>query len=84
MPADKTRVKQARATARKMLIKDAVVHVRLDQALMKQLLDHADDAGVPVSVLVRNWIDEKLNTASDVENRLQNIEAEIARLKKRA
>ena len=84
MPASKSQKEKVHQAARQHLIKDASIHIRLTEELMALLLDAADQQNVPVSVLVRRWIEDKLTGAQDLESRVAKLEKQLKSLRKGA
>ena len=84
MPASKMQKEKVHKAARRQLVKDASIHVRLSQELMELLLDRADRQGVPVSMLVRRWIEDKLAGSEDLETRVANLENQLRTMKRGA
>ena len=85
MPVNRDRLSKLRATVREDVIKDATIHVRLTKAIMRKLLERADQSGVPYGVLVRQWIEGALaDKPLDLNKRLDRIERELKQLRKQA
>jgi predicted DNA binding CopG/RHH family protein len=84
MPVSKAQKEKVHKAARQRIIKDASIHVRLTEDLMALLLDCADRQNVPVNVLVRRWLEDKLTGAEDLESRVARLEKQLKTLKKGA
>jgi predicted DNA binding CopG/RHH family protein len=84
MPASKQQKAKVHRAAREQLLKDASIHVRLTRELMESLLDAADAQNIPVSMLVRRWIEDKLTGSKDLKARVHKLEKQLQDLKKRA
>lgn len=84
MPASKLQKDKVRKAARQELLKDASIHVRLSRELMELLLDTADAENVPVSMLVRRWIEDRLTGTQDLAARVAKLEQQLKSLKRGA
>lgn len=78
MPVDKQRFKKFREQVREQVVKDATVHVRLTPELMARLIERAEAEQLPYGALVRQWIEDGLNTDS-IGKRLDRIERLLKR-----
>jgi hypothetical protein len=78
MPVDKQRLKKFKEQVRDQVVKDATAHVRLTPELMARLIERAEAEQLPYGVLVRQWIEDGLNTNS-IGKRLDRIERLLKR-----
>jgi hypothetical protein len=92
MPMSKEDLAEAKANARKQarqnVVERGLFQFRLDPEPYERLLDLAHDRHVPVSAMVREWVEERLamelsasNQGADPEVILLNMEMNIKNLR---
>jgi hypothetical protein len=77
-------LKSGREAARKELIKSEVMTFRLPSDELEKLYDLADEMNVRVTVMIRDWILERLNTEKTKPNK-RNVppDLELSEVKRR-